>query len=411
MAASITGTAYVELTADNTKVPANMPDSGAGYMAVLVIDQTNSINYEGGAEALIDALQVDLSDLRVSKADDSATYPWGLMQFSQTGGSRKLIIGFRVPSGDPLLAASDSVYRVWYGGTGGTSQDKAATAATGDGVQVYWPMHEGGGTVADWTTNGVDGTVSGATSSAARVGNGQLFDNTDEVIAAAVQTLNDATFTLWVYPTSTTGLRTIYRSSVTGSFRAIYINGGNLELYTGAGFSTAVAIPTNEWSLIALRLDDAGDLLTLSVQNVSAGYLSNTLAWGSAATFLVTVGDSIYASQEYVGLMDELVLLTYAASDNEIKTRYNMEIDNGAFWTVGALTAAALDASSTLILGGSVAAAAQMGSDGALVLGSSLVSALDSSSPLILGSALYRLPDPTQSTSLWNFVRAKEEQR
>ncbi|HUU97227.1 MAG TPA: LamG-like jellyroll fold domain-containing protein [Phycisphaerae bacterium] len=335
MAASVTGTAYVELTADNTKVLANMPDVAAGFMATLVIDQANSINYEGGAAALIDALAADLTDLRVSANDDSATYAWGLHSFSQTGGSRKLIISFRVPSGDPLLAASDATYRLWYGGTGGTSQSKTSTALTTDGVQVYWPMNESSGTVADWTTNGVDGTVSGATSSAARIGNGQLFDATDEMITAASQTLADATFTLWVYPTSTTGLRTIFRSSDSAGFRGIYINGGVLTIYTSAGFGSTVAIPTNEWSLIALRLDDAGDLFTISCQNVSAGYLSNTQAFGATAPFLVRIGDTQFANQEFVGLMDELGLLTYAASDNEIKTRYNMEIDNGAFWTVG----------------------------------------------------------------------------
>ena len=47
------------------------------------------------------------------------------------------------------------------------------------------------------------------------------------------------------------------------------------------------------------------------------------------------------------------------------------------------------------------------GGDGKLVLGGSVKPAVQLVGPLVVGGAVYTPPPPTQSTSLWTYVRAR----
>lgn len=325
---SIAGTQYCELTADHTKVAADMPDAGGSFAATLVIDEAAGVNWEGGAAALVAGLSGDLSDLRVTNAAADAGYPWGRLHWDQ--GSGILKFNFRVPSTDKLLAASDTTYRVYRGGTGGTTEDKAGVVRTADGNVCYLPLEEAAGDLLDWTTNGLDGARNGCAQAAGRIAYGQIFDGDD--ITVAVQTLADATFGVWIYPTNTAGINAIYRAA--GS-HGIYIVDGVVRLQAD-GWKADVAIPADEWSYVALRLDDAANLFTLSVENASAGYLSDTAAWAATFRFLHQLGNDTW-NQGLEGTLDELVLHNVVRSTDWLATYYQMAADPNAFWKIGAL--------------------------------------------------------------------------
>lgn len=346
MAASVTGTAYVELTANSAKVPVDMPDAGNGFMGVLVIDEAAGTNYEGGAEAIIDALAVDLLDFRVSANDDSVTYPWGLMQFSQVPGSRKLIIGFRVPSGDPLLAASDATYRLWYGGTGGTSQDKAATTPTADGWTSYWPI-EDVTDIEDWSDNANDCTNQGAADGPGQVGNGGVMvSGESDWIEIPASTDYDYTtnfaFACWLKYDTSLAWPIIWRRRYNSEFPIDIKFGNNTHKVEFAILAGAVhtilglAHPENDgqWQHVVCTYD-----ASLGSANMKI-ILNGVQEAQGDETDAITVADRIggLGSNPYpTGTMDDVQLHDPARSVNWWLTYFNMTSDPDGFWTVGPL--------------------------------------------------------------------------
>jgi len=122
------------------KVPADMPDDGSSVFAAdLVIDEALGTNWEGGAQSFINGLAADLSDLRVFTADDSTEVAWGLKQFSQTSGSRKLVLGLGLPA---LSASAPTTYRLYRGCTGGPFENREGVVPISDGCIGYWPLEE-----------------------------------------------------------------------------------------------------------------------------------------------------------------------------------------------------------------------------------------------------------------------------
>ena len=207
MATPTGATNYITITSTAAQVAASMPDVGSTFAADLVIDQAASINYEGGAETFIDGLAADYSDLRVTDSTGDITIPFGVKQFSQTAGSRKLIIGLGIPSTAPLLASGPVVYKLWRGATGGTAENRAGVAPTADGWVIYAPLSEQGpgtgtGTAVwrNWVTDTV--TIKEYTTNtgkAGQVGAGQQFSGTGKATGPTIawSTFSDYTIMCW----------------------------------------------------------------------------------------------------------------------------------------------------------------------------------------------------------------------
>lgn len=95
----IDGDAYLPVTTNPAYVTATMPDDGSSvFPTALVVDEARGINWEGGAASFIDGLASDYSDMQVTLADGETPVPFGVEEFSQTSGSRQLVVHMGIPS-------------------------------------------------------------------------------------------------------------------------------------------------------------------------------------------------------------------------------------------------------------------------------------------------------------------------
>ena len=366
MAAPTGATACLPVTMPSGFLPASMPDVGNTFAADLVIDQAATVNYEGGAEPFIDDLAANCTDLRVYSDDDAIEIPFGIKQFSQTPGSRKLILGLGIPSTYPLLAAAPTPLRLYQGCNGGTFENKAGVVPVADGFAGYWALEEqnpgtaGGGAVyRDWVNDALTGLdyVSN-TGKAGQIGNGQQFDGTDDYIDCGdVDVLTNAiSLSAWVYLLATGGLdRAIVAKVVTFATQDPYQiyglsvlgqDGGDREIWFGVSAGTAGSrkvlvsaqkLALNQWVRVAGVYD--GTVMRIYVNGVAD---VNT----TAAT--LTIGDnaiSTYIGQRHAawgvykarwnGNLDEVAIQVAPHSADWWAADYAITSNPATAWTVG----------------------------------------------------------------------------
>jgi hypothetical protein len=359
--------AYLSITADKTKLPADMPDVGNTFAADIVIDQALAINYEGGVEVFIDGLQADLSDLRVFNADASIELAWGNKQFSQVAGSRKLVLGIGVPGTAPLLSSEDTTYRLYRGCTGGPFENKAGVVPTTDGYVGHWTLEEASGNLADWTTNALTGTRVSSTVTTGQIGSGQTFSGSAQYInlSTAAATLNfsgAATLSWWVKSTndSVQSLYTLTQGEGgEWTFFIIYLGNGvtgglTNELITIAKYEGSAAIygmgyctPTRT-ELFDGNWHQVSIIFTGSVTKLYLDGVEKTLTYYNGADTgsyggLSAVNAAILGARRFNstwgsyfnGSLDEAFIQNVGRSANWNTTYYNMTSANGDFWTVG----------------------------------------------------------------------------
>jgi len=366
MAAPAGWTARIPITTNPASIPATMPDGGVSVFAGdLVIDEANSVNYEGGAATFIDGLAADYSDLVVTQSDGETTVPFGVKQFDQTGGTRKLIIGLGIPS---LSSSVGTVYYLYRGCTGGPFENKAGVVPTASGFSTYWPLEEsaaGTGTASvykDWTSNAVHGddyiteaSIDGV------VGNAIYMDRTSVqriVIpdASAIGSLSAWTIMGWMR------IDTLYKDGVPYSsilnlglssagfaFEPLYHIGtgqtklGQVEFFRRnptVEWYRSRDVPPAGWHLWVVR-GDATTRPKFRMDTTDWYPIQGTLPGVLTAPISGDIGDIGDCSGDFADwALDEIQLHSALRSDNWLLTYYNMTSDNDTFWTVGAEEAA-----------------------------------------------------------------------
>ena len=327
-------TNYITITADRTKLAASMPDAGNTFAADLVIDQAAAINYEGGAQTFIDGLLANCTDLRVFTDDTLIEVPFGVKQFSQVAGSRKLILGLGIPSTAPLLSSADTTYRLYRGCTGGTFENKAGVVPTADGWVGCWPGEDPSGNLTDWTAGGYHGVPAGTPtySQVGQVGGAVGCDDTADGFVVTGANLSSATYSwsLWLKPTNAGSVSCIVFNQLNAmqcylsSLRPRYADG-----FVDRGATALLTV--NEWNHVVWQV--AGLQVSFYVNGASAG--SGALVQQFAPTTFTWGGWWGDPDSQY----DEMCIENLARSANWVTSYYNMTSANGAFWTVGDVVA------------------------------------------------------------------------
>jgi len=355
-------TNYIPITSDRTKLAASMPDAGNTFAADLVIDQALGINYEGGAATFIDGLAAACADLRVFDATATYELPFGVKQFVQTPGSRKLILGLGVPSTAPLLSSADVTYRLYRGCTGGSYQNKAGVVPTADGWVGAWQMSDGSGaTLSDWTANGYYGTLTNMDPEtdwvASALGGWALnFDGIDDVVRVG----NQAAFRLqaWTYEALVrcTDLTTVLAKLILGTYdkdNSVSYAGSTLGIGDGTSPNNAIPrgfckaggynhllasnnpVTLNQWHLLMFTRDGSGNQVIYVDGAVgNSATFASTVDYTNAYTAIGNPYTSVTADMK--GDIGPCSIAGASRSANWVASLANNRLSNGAFWTVGA---------------------------------------------------------------------------
>jgi len=330
-------TNYMPITADRTKLAASMPDAGNTFAADLVIDQAAAVNYEGGAATFIDGLAAACADLKVTDPTGAINVPFGIKQFSQVAGSRKLILGLGIPSTAPLLSSADTVYRLYRGCTGGTFENKAGVVPVADGFVSYWPMEEATGNLQDWTANANHAVRTGCTQQAGMVGMGQRVLVGQKAVSPNNISLTAYTVLAWAWFDMGNAERFLMSHAPGGTiYNWEYLGQTSPQKYMQLAVGTKyifAEIPAIAAPHLCAGTRAAGGAAVLYVD----GAVAKT---GTLDAMACTTGNVLgaYTTGGYGlnDILDEVSIHSVVRSPNWITSYFNMTSANGAFWTVGA---------------------------------------------------------------------------
>ncbi|GFE60844.1 LamG-like jellyroll fold domain-containing protein, partial [Geobacter sp. AOG2] len=251
-----------------------------------------------------------------------------------------------------LVASPDpgSVFSGWSGACSGTgactvtsAQSVTATftrsSAVTAGLVAAYAFNEGTGTtVADASGNGLNGTISGASWVAGKDGNALSFNGVNNLVTVPASNVLDLTtgMTLegWVYPTNSSGKWGCVLMKETSNFYAygLYISPANhpvvFMVINGSehGFEVPTNLTANTWSHLAATYD--GTTLSVYVNGILKGSetISATIPASSGA--LRIGGNSIWATEYFTGIIDNVRIFDRALTNAEIQTDVNTPVGN-----------------------------------------------------------------------------------
>ena len=251
-----------------------------------------------------------------------------------------------------LSAAPDpgSVFSGWSGACSGTgacavtsAQSVTATftrsSAATAGLVAAYAFDEGTGTaVADASGNGLNGTISGASWVTGKNGNALSFNGVNNLVTVPASNLLNLTtgMTLegWVYPTNSSSKWGCVLMKETSGFYAyaLYVSPANRPtvfiVINGSehGFEVPTTLATNTWSHLAATYD--GTTLNVYVNGVLAGSesLATTIPVSSGA--LRIGGNSIWATEYFTGIIDNIRIFDRALTNDEIQGDMNTPVWN-----------------------------------------------------------------------------------
>ncbi len=216
---------------------------------------------------------------------------------------------------------------------GNTSTDQLTvtyTPAVAGLVAAYAFNENGGGTVADASGTGNQGTISGATwTTQGRYGNALQFDGTNDRVdvldSNSLDLTNGLTVEAWVFPTTLSGWRTVLmKETSNGLSYGLYahdnaprpagyvlIGGGDREVLGNA------ALPLNTWTHMAITYD--GTTLRYFQNGTQITSRAQTGNITTSASPL-RIGGNAPWGEYFSGRIDEVRVYNRALSAAEIQT-------------------------------------------------------------------------------------------
>jgi len=351
--------AYCPITINSAQVPAGMPDGGeSGFPAVLVIDQANSVNYEGGAANIFTTVVDYTKDIAITLNDGSTQLKHTTVEYNAADGSRLLVCHILVPS---VASAADTVLRLYYRDNGTTDQQQTVYL-NADGWAARYGLHEsaaGTGTAdvyKDLSDNGNDGDDEvSAAGKTGKVGLGQDFESgSSDYIACgndvSLEITGAITLSAWLKPESLSGVNNTFwvfgkRSTLSpcsyGMVLGPYASNTNIPtfLFNDGTWREATAstdIGTGTWKQVVITFNETTDAVLFYLD----GSLDNTDSIAAdmpnSDTYYLSLGRAgAHDDYYYDGSADEIAIASTDRSADWIATTYNCQNDNDAFWTVG----------------------------------------------------------------------------
>ena len=199
-----------------------------------------------------------------------------------------------------------------------------------------------GASLADSSGNGLNGTLSSASSAApAKLCNGATLAANAITVAdnPLLQFPNDATFMFWVNPSANVNRILLAR----GTDYYLYLNAsGKLVLGWGNAGGTALkpkitsvsSVPLNTWTHLAVRIDNAADKLYIHFNGsttadvsvgkaVTLGVVANPLTIAGVPAAVAALTPTLSA---YAGILDEVKLFGSSLSGAQINAIYANEL-------------------------------------------------------------------------------------
>jgi Concanavalin A-like lectin/glucanases superfamily/Galactose oxidase-like, Early set domain/Bacterial Ig domain/Glyoxal oxidase N-terminus/Galactose oxidase, central domain len=196
------------------------------------------------------------------------------------------------------------------------------------GLVGAWSFDAAGSVAADASPSANNGTVSGATWTAAgRIGGALTFDGVNDRVdvpdSASLDLTGAMTVEAWVRPTATTGWRTVLMKERTnGLAYALYSNNDqgrpevDVRIVADRVAAGPAALPANQWTHLAATYD--GATLRIYVNGTSVGSRPQTGATTVSASPLRIGGNAVW-SEWFAGSIDEVRVYNRALSATEIQ--------------------------------------------------------------------------------------------
>lgn len=187
-------------------------------------------------------------------------------------------------------------------------------------LEAHWKLDETSGTTADDSAGSNDGSVSGATWTAGKLGNALSFDAPDANVAlSSIEALQgkSASIAAWIKPGSTSGTRPIVTQyQYSGGYQGHYLclEGAQPAFYLNdKGGACGSSITGGEWSHLVGTHDRVK--LRIYVNGASSGDFNAVDEGGiNHAAYIGYSGTGYY----FNGLIDDVRVYNYALSDDEI---------------------------------------------------------------------------------------------
>ena len=307
---------------------------------------------------IFDEANADGSDIRFSSDSAGSTQiPFDLIRFDTSGDTA--IIRVKVPSLSDSV--NTSIY-VWYGNSAATAlatNDTYGQYNAYDSNWIgYWPLEEspdgGSGCILNRISNALHGTPAGATSSgdlvAAKVGNGIDLDGSADLVdvanAAAIQTLTNFTYSIWLKQPSWTTNKTafskhdsrLYTNQPTGGHEAIAFFVDYATTDADARSSDLGSTLTTNWTHVVGAIASSDQVPHLYVNGAEVSYERQVTGSGSRTSDSgspLKIGDNRFNSGGWLGQLDEAQIHNTTRSAAWVLTEYNTTNNPGTFAAEG----------------------------------------------------------------------------
>jgi len=262
----------------------------------------------------------------------SVDQPW--LTISSISGTTPSAITVNVSTAGLAIGSYTGAITITPSGAGNVSQTVSVTLVVlplqSVGLVAAYDFNAGSGaTVADVSGHGHTGTLSGATwTPQGRFGAALSFDGANDWVtiadAAALDLTTGMTLSAWVYPTATTGWRTVLlKEQVGGLIYALYAStdstqpsghvfvNGQEELLRGP-----VPLPPDTWTYLATTYDGTTLRLYVNGTEVASRAVAGPIL---SSTGVLRIGGNNVWSEWFQGRIDEVRLYNRALTASELQ--------------------------------------------------------------------------------------------
>jgi len=253
--------------------------------------------------------------------------------------------------------SADTSIFMYYGNSAASDQQNKTGTWNNNYVAVYHLPNGSTLSANDSTSNGLNGTLSGATPPAAASGQidgAGTFDGTSSYVDAGTSALfNPTTITAsaWVY---LNGSPPNYGNIMEKDFNLGWrwrVNTGspNVQVIDRGVTNTVTSVatlPTNTWTYLTFTGNTSG--ISIFINGV-ADTTNGGIAWGhgsSANTMRLGYGTGVGNDEYFKGTLDELRVSSIARSPDWVATEYNNQSNPSGFYSISAEASAASTISS-----------------------------------------------------------------
>jgi RHS repeat-associated protein len=245
--------------------------------------------------------------------------------------------------------SNETVFYMFYGNSSVTTDQSNKTAVWDSNYKGVWHLPNGTTLTAnDSTSNGNNGTISGATATTGQIGGGAGFNGSGKITVSPASSLT-APFTIeeWAEPANlNSGLGLFgsrspndqgFDAKLTGS--AVYADIGSGSSWLATGVAGNFSYSANTWHHFVYAVTTSGYKIYVDGSQIGSGTISGTpLLYDSNHT--LAIGWTGYSSENFNGSIDETRVSNIARSADWIATEYSNESSPSTFYSVWSAAAA-----------------------------------------------------------------------